>query len=253
MTADSREKFWQECFAAAARAGLPENEINSYSAHGWQARQEAFSRRLRRLLAAGDVAAGERAIDVGCGSGAYCRIMHAFGLDVTGTDLCRDSLEYATAHSPGAIRFLHANCLNLPFPDDSFGLAVSVGVLQHVSDTPGFLREHVRILRPGGVLLLMTLNRHTVLEAMRRIAPACNRRRRLAAPEVRLRRFSRRELYDGVLREAPGARMDVSPVFVFPRSMARAEGLAARLGTVANLAGPLAVDLLVTVKLPGNR
>lgn len=252
MTADPREQFWQESFAAAARSGVSENEINKYSAHGWRARQDAFTRRLRRLLATGAVQAGEPALDVGCGSGAYCRSLHAHGLEVTGTDLCRDSLEYAAAHSPETIRFRHANCLQLPFPDHAFGLVVSVGVLQHVSDTSGFLREHLRVLRPGGVFLLMTLNRHTVLQAARGVASACRRRRGLQAPDVDLRRFSAGELCRDIRREAAAAQIEVAPVFVLPGPLALAERLLCRLGPAANLARPLAIDLFLTVRLRGG-
>ncbi len=252
MASDPREKYWQERFSDAARTSASENDVNIYTSHGWQARQKAFSRRAARLLAEGVLKAGGKAVDLGCGSGAYCRILHGLGLEVTGTDLCQASLDYAAAHSPAGIRFMHANCLELPFRDGEFDLAVSIGVIQHVTDTPRFLRECLRIIRPGGVFLLMTLNRHTVLEAARAVIPALRPRLDAGEADTVLRRFSRRELRNGFLAAAPGAQVEIAPLFVFPRAAAFLETPAACIGSAGGLTFPAAIDLFAVVRLPGE-
>jgi SAM-dependent methyltransferase len=70
-------------------------------------------------------------------------------------------------------RFERASALELPFPDASFDLVYSHGVLHHVPDTEGAIAELRRVLRPGGVALLMlyhrtSLNYHVTIMGLRR-------------------------------------------------------------------------------------
>ena len=44
----------------------------------------------------------------------------------------------------------------LPFPDGAFGLVTAFGVLEHIEDDAGAVREWARVLRPGGQLVLLT-------------------------------------------------------------------------------------------------
>ncbi|MFA5206980.1 MAG: class I SAM-dependent methyltransferase [Lentisphaeria bacterium] len=252
-TTDPREAYWLKRFTDAAQnaEAAAENAVNIYTRHGWLVRQNHIRRKVRSLLTAGAVPPGARTVDLGCGSGAYCRLLAELGLEVTGTDLCQASLDYAAAHSPPAIRYRQANGLDLPFPDGSFDLAISIGVMQHITDTPRFLREFLRILRPGGTGIIMTLNRNTVLEVVRRRLPSLWRKHALLQEEVRLRRFSCNELRRGVRAVAPAARVAFTPVFVFPRRLAVAERLLAGLGPAGAAAFPLAIDLMATVSLAG--
>jgi SAM-dependent methyltransferase len=61
--------------------------------------------------------------------------------------------------------------MQLPFERESFDVAVSLEVLSHVADQPGFMRRVADLLRPGGYLLLATQNRY-VLERWSEIAPS---------------------------------------------------------------------------------
>lgn len=47
---------------------------------------------------------------------------------------------------------LLADGLDLPFPDDTFTLALSQAVLEHVTEPQRYVNELVRVLRPGGLL-----------------------------------------------------------------------------------------------------
>ena len=98
----------------------------------------------------------------------------------------------------------------------------------------------------------MTLNRCTVIQMARRVCPLLERRRRAENSEVSLRRFSRRELQSGIREEVSGAGVRIRPVFVFPKSVAGLERLAARVGALGGLSLPLAMDLLMVIKLPSK-
>lgn len=119
----------------------------------WRAGQE---RRLAMIrAAAGDHLSGAAILDVGCGIGAYLSALRAdsprvFGVEAEG--------EYAReAATKGDI--VQALGERLPFADDQFDLVLSHEVIEHVADDRACVREMVRVLRPGGRLVLFCPNR----------------------------------------------------------------------------------------------
>ncbi len=252
-TPDPRETYWQQRFSASARAAAAENEVNIYTAHGWQARQEAIARRFRRLFATGVLPAGARVADLGCGSGAYCRILAGLGCQTVGMDLCGDMLAYANGRGGGVAGWVCGNGAQAPFRNGVFDAVLSVGVLQHLTDEGPFLAECHRILRPGGVLVFMTLNRHTVLQAARRLLPFLRRAGiEPEAAEVSLRRYTAGELRRALARHLPGCEIRIDPVPVLPGPFRFLEAVLRGPGPLRLLARPFAVDLLVTARLPAT-
>ena len=107
----------------------------------------------------GPIRAGESVLDLGCGAGFDAFIAaQLVGLEgrVVGIDLSLEMLAVARAGQAEAglpqIEFCEAPVEVLPFPDASFDLALSNGVLNLVPDKPAALREIFRVLRPGGRL-----------------------------------------------------------------------------------------------------
>ena len=107
------------------------------------------------ILWAGPVA-GERVLDIGCGSGASTRACAAIvgsSGSVVGTDPSPEAISEARARSadfPNVV-YRRASAENLVGIDDRrFDFAVASLVLDHVADLGAALREAHRVLRPGG-------------------------------------------------------------------------------------------------------
>jgi len=112
---------------------------------------------------------GCKVLDIGCGGGQLAIDLKKTdeGLDVTGLDLSISQLRRARSRDAGARAGLHlvqASALELPFPDEAFDLVYSVDCLKHWPDKNKGLRECIRLLRPGGLLLITEVDRECTLQ-----------------------------------------------------------------------------------------
>jgi 2-polyprenyl-3-methyl-5-hydroxy-6-metoxy-1,4-benzoquinol methylase len=98
---------------------------------------------------------GARLLDVGCGSGAFLAQMGRMGWDVTGVD--PDPGAVAAARRRG-LAVQSGTVYDAAFPDEHFDAITMNHVIEHLHDIAGTLRECYRILRPGGVLCVVTPN-----------------------------------------------------------------------------------------------
>jgi ubiquinone/menaquinone biosynthesis C-methylase UbiE len=107
---------------------------------------------------------GQEVLEIGVGVGTdFVRFARA-GAHVTGVDLTERGIalvrrRLALEGLPG--RVLVADAESLPFPDNSFDLVYSWGVLHHTPDASAAAREAIRVLRPGGRLCVMVYARHS--------------------------------------------------------------------------------------------
>jgi ubiquinone/menaquinone biosynthesis C-methylase UbiE len=137
-----------------------------------QRRKEAFSRRQKAFVALGHDGGRAAAIvldgagalegpvlDLGTGMGGMARELARRGLAVESVDVNGEEQEVAASLTDEAglsagVRFRTADGSALPYPAGSFGSAVSFNVLHHLSEGASVLRELVRVVRPGGALVL---------------------------------------------------------------------------------------------------
>jgi len=82
-------------------------------------------------------------LDWGCGSGAYVESARSQGFDCVGCDFSAKGPYLSEIEKP----------YRLPYPDASFDLVVSSGVLEHCMDYEGSLKELNRVLKPQGSFL----------------------------------------------------------------------------------------------------
>jgi SAM-dependent methyltransferase len=93
------------------------------------------------------------ALDAACGTGRHTAYLASLGHTVIGVDTSPEMLERAHANVPAAE--LHEGDLHaLPVPDDHVDLVLCALALMHVRDLVPVLREFVRVLRPGGSLVI---------------------------------------------------------------------------------------------------
>lgn len=130
------------------------------------ARQAYFAQRAGAPLFSGiiDYAAlrGRRVLEIGCGLGAISGEFARQGVRITSVDLTTTGVTAASTRfrldsSSGAA--VQADAEMLPFPDDTFDMVWSWGVLHHTPRTEQAMLEARRVLRPGGEFSVMLYNR----------------------------------------------------------------------------------------------
>lgn len=111
-----------------------------------------FGQWPERVLDAAGVEAGDKVLDVGCGTGvlarAAARRLSAAG-SVTGVDI-NDAMLAVARRSPEPVRWRNARAEKLPFPDGSYHRVVSQFAAMFFADRGRATAEMARVLRPGG-------------------------------------------------------------------------------------------------------
>jgi SAM-dependent methyltransferase len=102
--------------------------------------------------------AGLRVLDVGCGNGYVLGQYAKFGAAVSGVDLTQTAIDlsrtrFALAGFKGDFRLTDGE--RLPFDDNTFDIACSMGVLHHIEDPRPMVAEMHRVIKPGGRIILM--------------------------------------------------------------------------------------------------
>ena len=156
--------------AGASRAGprsarvrvLPPNDPRQYDdlADQWWQPDGAFA--MLHWLAEARArlvppAARTRAVlvDLGCGAGLLAPHAAGKGYRHIGVDLVRSALDQAAGHG---VRPVNADAGAVPLADHCADVVAAGELLEHVPDWPRVVAEAARILRPGGTLVLDTLN-----------------------------------------------------------------------------------------------
>jgi len=99
--------------------------------------------------------AGNRVLDLGCGTGELTRTLAAAGLWAAGCDISRQMLLRSPRDRGGCAGWvqLEPAWRRLPFASAAFDVVVASSVLEYVAEPAAVLRECARVLRPGGVVL----------------------------------------------------------------------------------------------------
>ena len=101
---------------------------------------------------------GEQILDAGCGSGIFTQPIAEQGAWITGIDISQPMLKRATTRLPQH-EFLAADICDLPFADDAFDKTVSITALEFIENGEQAIAELFRVTKPGGLVVVATLNR----------------------------------------------------------------------------------------------
>lgn len=159
---DGLKDYWERHpLLAHEVGGLNASERWAYLDHIKQTDVEAFAINYWRF----DEVHGKSLLDIGCGPG-WLTVMYAkHGANVTAIDLTSQALvltKAALSENKVSASLKVASAEQLPFPDKSFDVVVSSGVLHHTPDYRSAIRESYRVTRDGGAGLI-TLYRLGIL------------------------------------------------------------------------------------------
>jgi 2-polyprenyl-6-hydroxyphenyl methylase/3-demethylubiquinone-9 3-methyltransferase len=101
-------------------------------------------------------------LDVGCGGGLLCEPMTRLGAKVTGIDPSATNIGVATTHAAQsglAIDYRAVPAETLAEEGATFDVVLCMEVVEHVAVVPGFLATVGSLVKPGGLLLVATINR----------------------------------------------------------------------------------------------
>lgn len=117
---------------------------------------------------------GDAVLEIACGAGYLAIEIAKFGkCKVTGIDISEDLVEIAKKNAKKSgieVAFLQANASRLPFHANAFNFIVCVLSFKNFKEPVLALEEMYRVLKPGGTVLIIDLNRKSSLQATKKVA-----------------------------------------------------------------------------------
>jgi len=106
--------------------------------------------------------AGLTLLDVGCGGGLLSEPLARIGFDVLGADAAEENVRAAAEHAAPSRLKLHYRTVTaekLGEEDARFDLVIAMEVAEHVADVGQFVQACAKLVVPGGLLIIATINR----------------------------------------------------------------------------------------------
>jgi len=105
---------------------------------------------------------GLSALDIGCGGGLLSEPMARMGAAVTAVDASEANIKIASVHGTEGgldINYRHGTAEDLVDEGLAFDVVLNMEVMEHVTDVPAFLKASANLVKPGGLMIMATLNR----------------------------------------------------------------------------------------------
>ncbi len=195
----------------------------------------SYEEALRRV----ELQAGQRVLDIGCGAGAFLRLVADRGVEVFGLDASVALIELARTRLPEAdLRVGEMEAL--PYQDDTFDLVTGFSAFFFANDMVAALREAGRVAKPGAPVVIQVWGPYERrdLEAMMKIAhPFLPPRPSDAPPEPELWKPGVLERMAAQAGLEPGEAFDITWAYEYPDSETLGRAMMAPAG-IAMLVGP---------------
>jgi 2-polyprenyl-6-hydroxyphenyl methylase/3-demethylubiquinone-9 3-methyltransferase len=101
-------------------------------------------------------------LDIGCGGGLLSEPMARLGFSVLGADASEKNVKTAGAHALATgveVDYRAATAESLAVDGRAFDVVLNMEVIEHVADLPGYLRACARLVKPGGLMFVASLNK----------------------------------------------------------------------------------------------
>ena len=106
--------------------------------------------------------AGLRLLDIGCGGGLLCEPMARLGAATLGADASATNIEVARLHAAASglsIDYRAETAEALAAAGETFDVVLNMEVVEHVADVGLFIEACAALVRPGGLMVVATINR----------------------------------------------------------------------------------------------
>ncbi len=109
-----------------------------------------------------DALGGLRLLDIGCGGGLICEPMARMGANVTGIDASEKNIKTAMVHankSGLAIDYRATTAEEEAVCGAQYDIVLALEIIEHVTDPQAFIASCAVLVKPGGLLIMTTINR----------------------------------------------------------------------------------------------
>lgn len=124
--------------------------------------RDSACRKFERNAKSLNCLAGLRILDIGCGAGLLCEPFARLGAEVVGVDPSATNISVAKLHAERAQLAIDYRCTTVEEIDplERFDIVLAMEVVEHVVDVGAFLDRCALLLKPGGLMVVSTLNRN---------------------------------------------------------------------------------------------
>lgn len=158
-------------------------------------------------------------LEVGCGKGywSYVGAKHKKFINCHGCDTFNDWQAEEIKQYCETVKYRPIKNQTLPFPDKKFDLVFSLDVIEHIEDDLGFIKEHLRVCKKGGEIIIGTPNYWRITNILLLLLGRLKYPRNMGPDTygdcIHLREYKRKELVNLVIK-AGGGKIKIYPCWI---------------------------------------
>ncbi len=203
--------------------------------------RETLCEHFDRDVKSPDALNGLRILDIGCGGGLLCEPVARMGADVVGADASETNIEVAKIHAQQSgvdVDYRATTAEELVVQGETFDVVLNMEVVEHVADVNIFMDACAQMVKPGGLMIVATINRTMKARALA-IFMAENVLRWLPRGTHQYEKLVRPEEIAGPLEQAGMSVVETTGVFYNP------------ISDTWNRSNDIDVNYMILAKRPG--